>query len=421
MFNLLLSLALQIPFFADFIYKLISEEIVGRLIVLFFILKALAYANIAEVVAISGKAVLIRDNQEISLKQQSKIEEKDIIKTMQNSKVQIVFEDETIISLGQKTTFEISEYLFSQTKPKAKFNISRGLFKSITGKIGKIAPKNFQLKTQNATIGVRGTTILGETSKEGDSIICSSGKIIVSTKMGEVIVNMGEKTFIKRGSSPTPAVKISPNLIIEMDQTVKATQKEPKTKEEVTQKVDAPKKISQKITDIKNSWGDWSKEDIIAQELKNKTPVKYIKPDPDEVDKIPDTTEKLLPQLQNLRDRAGVNNPTYSGTISGFVDNPILPSNRISNGNINLNFDLGQGTMQGDMKFEATNQQWSADIQNGTVDKRGKFDFGINGNNLKGDGDGMLSGENLEHANGIFKLKNSIDQREAYGTFKAER
>ncbi len=390
-----------------------------RLIVLFFILKAFSYANIAEVVAISGKAILIREDQEISLKQQSKIQEKDIIKTMQDSKVQIVFEDETIISLGQKTTFEISEYLFSQTKAKAKFNISNGLFKSITGKIGKIAPQNFQLKTQNATIGVRGTTILGETSKKGDSIICSSGKIIVSTKMGEVLVNMGEKTFIKRGFSPTPAVKVSPNLIIEMDQTVKATQKEPKTKKEITQKIHTPKKISQKITDIKNSWGDWNKKDIITQELKNKIPAKYIKPEPDEIDKIADTL-KELPQLQNLRDRAGVSNPTYNGTISGFVDNP-LPSNRISNGNINLNFDLGQGTMQGDMKFEATNQQWSTDIQNGTIDKRGQFNFNINGNNLKGDGDGMLSGEHLEHANGIFKLKNSTNQREAYGTFKAGR
>jgi hypothetical protein len=378
-----------------------------RLTILFLLLLSSVYADIGEITAVNGKAILIRDKVEIPIKQHIKIEEKDIIKTMKNSKLQIIFKDQTVISLGQKTTFKIDEYLFSQTKPKAKFNISKGLFKSITGKIGKIAPQNFKLKTQNATIGVRGTTIIGEVSKDLDTIMCSSGKIIVTSFGSKVAVDMGEKTIVRRGYKPTAAVKVSKEVISKIDKDINP-EKESLT---IQEPVIANEKFDE-VSEIKDQWGDWNKEDLISEDLEEEPN------SPEEEQNEP----QMLEALQDLRDRTGSSNPTYSGKVSGFVDTPF---NQISknNNHIDLNFDLGQGTMSGDIGFTAGSEQWNADIQNGTVDQRGQFDFGLENktDTLNGSGNGMLSGKELQNADGSLQLQNETTNKQAFGTFHADK
>lgn len=405
-----------------------------RLIILFFALLSTLSADIGEITALNGDAQIIRDGAQIPAAKHTKIEERDVIKTMQNSKLQIIFKDQTVISLGQKTTFEVEEYLFSQTKPKAKFKVSKGLFKSITGKIGKIAPQNFKLKTQNATIGVRGTTILGETTQENDNIICSDGKIVVTTEAGQVAVNVGEQTTVIRGQKPTPAVKVSNPQIHLMDEKIQPTKSsviEPALQTNKDTKEEASSQpLMTEVEQIKDQWGDWGKKDYVTQELENQ-PKPELQPEPEEEEEttqeepaepeVPEANEPdMLSELQALRDRAGSHNPTYAGKVTGIVGStPITQTNN----HINLDFDLGAGTMSGDMSFEACDKQWNADIQNGTVDQRGQFDFGLgnNENSMNGSGNGMLSGQTLQNADGSFHLKNEAIGEEAFGAFHADK
>ncbi len=334
------------------------------------------------------------------------IEEKDIIKTGNASKLQIVFKDNTIISLGQKSTFKVESYLFSNTKVKARFNV-KGLFKSITGKIGHIAPQNFTLKTQNATIGVRGTTIIGNSTPKKDTIICSSGKIIVNSIMGMTTVNMGEQTIIRSGKKPTQAVSIQKAVIhqtekkIELSHKEKITQREAVIKETIQRHIVNPKK---EVNDIKDSWGEWDSSDEIAKSI-DKAPII--------------TTPKDRTDLQRLRELVGTKSPSYHGKVSGYVNHV---QNQITDGSINLAVDLGQGKVNGDIGFKADNANWNAKIQHGSIDQNGALDFGISNNaNLHGQGDGMLSGEHLEHANGTFSIQNQTNKHNAYGIFKAGR
>jgi hypothetical protein len=399
-----------------------------KLIILFFVLFGVIYADIGEITAINGKAYIIRGAKKISILKHTKIDEKDIIKTEKNTKLQIIFKDHTVISLGQKTVFKIEEYLFSQTKPKARFNISKGLFKSITGKIGKIAPQNFKLKTQNATIGVRGTTIIGEVSKDIDTIICSSGKIVVTAFNNEVPVNKGEKTIVKRGFKPTTATKVSKKTILKFDTKIvpanialspkKTDMKEVKiTPIKEIQNDVKPTEIKE-IVEIKDKWGDWNKKDIISEDLKEQPKNK----DNNDNKKQNEKKRELLEELQALRDKAGSVNPTYSGKISGFVDTPLNKISKDDN-HIDLNFDLGKGTVDGSLGFKTTNDNWSAKIKDGKIDERGKFDFGLQNekDRLNGFGDGLLSGKELQNADGSFRLKNETTNKEAFGTFHAEK
>ncbi|WP_295005691.1 FecR domain-containing protein [Sulfurimonas sp.] len=109
-----------------------------------------------------------------------KLKAKDVLNTGKKSKLQIIFKDGSIVTIGKSSTFDIAEYVFDAASPKkskVNFGFLKGSFKSITGQIGKFAPEKFKLRTKTATIGIRGTTVVGNQ----DKIACTYGKINVSS------------------------------------------------------------------------------------------------------------------------------------------------------------------------------------------------------------------------------------------------
>lgn len=185
-------------------------------IVMCLLLSTQIWASIGKVSLLKGKATANRNNQSIVLMNGTDIEKNDFIKTHANSQIQLTFEDKTIITLGSESILDIQDYLNDANNPKAKFKFNQGTFKTITGQIGKKAPENFNLETKTATIGIRGTTVVGSIG-EGDSpdiIGCSSGRIAVSNENGSVIINAGFQTTVSKTQSPTPPATLSPTLMI---------------------------------------------------------------------------------------------------------------------------------------------------------------------------------------------------------------
>jgi len=60
--------------------------------------------------------------------------------------------------------------------------LKHGFFKIVTGKIGKIAPERFKVKTKAATIGIRGTQFMASVQDEHETIACSKGALVVETQ-----------------------------------------------------------------------------------------------------------------------------------------------------------------------------------------------------------------------------------------------
>ena len=131
---------------------------------LFFISSLFGW--VGEITALKGGAVIIRDNNTTNAFVHMKLEEKDIIKTQQNSKMQIIFKDNTIITIGKNSEVKVSDYLFDGENSQAKFKLKYGIMKTLTGKIGKLAPKRFKVMTKNASIGIRGTYFVVESYKD---------------------------------------------------------------------------------------------------------------------------------------------------------------------------------------------------------------------------------------------------------------
>jgi len=187
------------------------------LISLVFITSTLFANNVATITAIKGSATITRDSSDIDAKLGSKLEEKDIIKTHENTKVQLIFTDETIISLGKNSNFSIEEFLFEDNQePTAKFGMIKGAMRVITGKIGKIAPEKFSVSTKTATIGIRGTNFTIIANEDGSyQIYCTYGKISVTYNGKTYIVQQGY--YIDISSSGEVIIKeFNPKILKEM-------------------------------------------------------------------------------------------------------------------------------------------------------------------------------------------------------------
>jgi hypothetical protein len=181
-----------------------------KLVFIYFILALLnVYASIGKITFINGTANILREEKNLVAKLGDDILSKDIITTEVNSKLQIIFNDKTVVTIGNKSKFSIDDYYYNENNSKDNkldMNFSNGFFKTITGKIGKINPSKFKLNTKSASIGIRGTQIVMTTdSILGDFIACTSGEISVTSKLtgNSVIVPSGNFTKIKSGINPT--------------------------------------------------------------------------------------------------------------------------------------------------------------------------------------------------------------------------
>lgn len=135
-----------------------------------------AFAQVAKVTAINGTATIERDSQSVNAKIGIAILEKDIIKTAENSRLQMIFKDKTVITLGKSTSFSVQSYLYDETtQSNANFSLTKGFLKSVTGKIGKVAPKRFKIKTKTSTIGIRGTIFTVEANEQFTRLTTISG------------------------------------------------------------------------------------------------------------------------------------------------------------------------------------------------------------------------------------------------------
>ena len=172
----------------------------GKYIVVVTVLfSVFSLASVGIVTQHGGSAYIMRHAKKISVRNHLKIEKKDILYTSANAWVKLRFDDNTIINAGKNATLVIEDYLSNGTSnSKASFGFLKGVFRSITGSIGKKAKKNFKVHLPNATIGIRGTEFYVDVSKKANKVLCTRGAITVSSAYGEVVVEAGDMLTLGR-------------------------------------------------------------------------------------------------------------------------------------------------------------------------------------------------------------------------------
>ena len=178
-----------------------------KLLFVFFFFCIEVWADIGSVVSIRGDAMLTRHNAVYKLKKGDKIEVGDTIDTYKKSIVQIVLNDNTKLTLGQKTSYKINNYN-DTNNPQLQTELLEGLVTTISGKIGKIAPKRFKLKTATATIGIRGTKWKTFVYKRTHYSLCLKGEIVIVRAKKLYTIPRGYMFIIKNDK----AMKLKANM-----------------------------------------------------------------------------------------------------------------------------------------------------------------------------------------------------------------
>ena len=138
-------------------------------------------ADIGNIMALKGKAHVQRGiSRLLSAKAGMSLFQGDKIITKARTRVQVILKDNTIITIGSNSNFEFDTFIYDGTKKsKLKVKARRGFFRSVTGKIGKLAPERFTVETSSATIGIRGTDFSVNISTDAEIYKCYQGAIRV--------------------------------------------------------------------------------------------------------------------------------------------------------------------------------------------------------------------------------------------------
>src|SRR5450830_78208 len=92
----------------------------------------------------------------------------DRVVTGDGAAVGITLRDDTLVSLGPKSTFVLEQYNFNESSGEGNVavRVVKGTLRYVTGLIGKHAPERQQVMTPTATIGIRGTDFIVDVASE---------------------------------------------------------------------------------------------------------------------------------------------------------------------------------------------------------------------------------------------------------------
>jgi len=169
---------------------------------------------IGKVTIILKTAYAIQDALPRKLERDSDIRLGDVISTGKGARLEIILNDGSVVTLGERTHFVVQEFIMSDTRNNAVLRLLEGAFKVTSGKLTKLANASMQVQTNTATIGIRGTTFWGGMLDGKFEVALLGGKgVYVETRGGRV-----ELTRVGQGIAVESADKAPTNPVIWAEQ-----------------------------------------------------------------------------------------------------------------------------------------------------------------------------------------------------------
>jgi hypothetical protein len=147
----------------------------------------------------------------------------DHIQTEKDSRVQILFDDESLLNLAENTTMQITEYVYSPEKRSSVFRLLVGKVRAIVGRYFPGAGSRCEIHTPTAIIGVRGTHfVVDATFTDETTVVCFDTSRDLAVRnirddvAGEVILTGGLMTKVLEGQPPTIPLKATEDLMMRL-------------------------------------------------------------------------------------------------------------------------------------------------------------------------------------------------------------
>jgi len=182
-----------------------------------------------EIRALKGKASIIRSDKVTNASVKDTLLIIDTVETEKDSKTKILFIDDSLLTLGEKSRLSVKEYLLGDDKKRGQ-----SVFNLIDGKVRAIVGKNkLEIHTPTAVAAARGTILISWINREGSLSSCLAvtkgvkegssclavikGVVDSSNKdasvKGSEEVSAGYMNCVDKGMPPTKPVAIPPDCL----------------------------------------------------------------------------------------------------------------------------------------------------------------------------------------------------------------
>ena len=191
----------------------------------------------AQVTSIQGKAWVQKlDEPPRPLNKGDSVFAEERINTDANSRLNLLFTDGSKFDLREQTTLEITEYRYRNAQHQDSFTtrVFKGTFRFFTGLIVNDNPRAMEVNLPVATIGIRGTHVVGEaTATSARVVLLKPEKPKPSTSV-EVYNQFGSVTIDKAGygteipdefSPPSPVRRMQMRTIDNLIRSIQRSQR----------------------------------------------------------------------------------------------------------------------------------------------------------------------------------------------------
>ncbi len=157
-----------------------------------------ATTEIGVAAAVKNKAEAIIGGATTPLLTGGKLVQDETVRTGPDDTAQLLFIDQTALSVGPKSEVKLDRFVFDPARAKGDVVIdaSKGVFRFVSGSQD---PHSYALKTPVATIGVRGTIV---------DFLVQDGKLTVILVEGWCEITMSDGTIVKL-TEPGTAIVIA--------------------------------------------------------------------------------------------------------------------------------------------------------------------------------------------------------------------
>jgi len=118
--------------------------------------------SVARVKTVKGPASIVRGQSVVPAVSNERVFQGDTLKTGADGSLGVVFNDDTLISLGPNSELVVDAFLYAPAEGKLSIvtRMLRGTAAYVSGMIAKLSPQSARIETPVATIGIRGTRLL---------------------------------------------------------------------------------------------------------------------------------------------------------------------------------------------------------------------------------------------------------------------
>jgi len=168
--------------------------------------------EIGTVASIDGTAEIGRDGEWAAAVVGDPVHAEDILRTGKPGHMRIVFDDDSVLTLGDSSELTVSDHVFApdQGETRSLVDLLSGTVNAVVSEYYKNPNAAYEVKTKTATAGVRGTefVVSYEPAEKLTEVFVVDGRVEVTSQVEDVqntvFLTANEVTYVRQGELPSP-------------------------------------------------------------------------------------------------------------------------------------------------------------------------------------------------------------------------